>query len=171
MSMKIYNEPMPMQEHSDDHAATDDNRPHRLTIDVTKEFQMMDHQILTAASQQRAAQIFNVLSMIAVILMPAFPILLIWGAASIMVYAASAHHPNPVVREYIRFAGYRFYGLAGTLLVLLTFSNELKRFLGGALHMWLAVWILSFLVVVPLGLRDIWRASRENWHDMALEAI
>jgi TRAP-type C4-dicarboxylate transport system permease small subunit len=132
---------------------------------------MIGHLVLTAASQKRAAQIFNLLSMIAVVLMPAFPIFLIWGAASIMVYAASAHHPNPVVREYIRFAGYRFYGLAGTLLVLLTFSNELKRFLGGALHMWLAVWILSFLIVVPLGLRDVWRASRENWQDMALEAI
>lgn len=131
----------------------------------------MEHQILTAVSQKRAAQLFNVLSMIAVILMPAFPILLIWGAGSILVYAASAHHPNPIVREYIRFAGYRFYGLAGTLLVLLTFSNELKKLSGGALHMWLAIWAISFLIVVPLGLRDVWRASREQWQDMPLEAM
>lgn len=131
----------------------------------------MNTQILTATSQKRAAQLFNVLSMIAVILMPAFPILLIWGAGSILVYASSAHHPNLIVREYIRYGGYRFYGLAGTLLVLLTFSNELKKIFGGALHMWLAVWAISFLIVVPLGLRDVWRASREEWRDMPLETM
>ncbi|HQR50176.1 MAG TPA: hypothetical protein PKW44_00895 [Methylophilaceae bacterium] len=131
----------------------------------------MEPQILTAISQKRAAQLFNVLSMIAVILMPAFPILLIWGAGSIMVYAASAHHPNPVVREYIRYGGYRFYGLAGSLLVMLTFSNELKKIFGGALHMWLAVWAISFLVIVPLGLRDVWRARKEEWRDMPLESM
>lgn len=131
----------------------------------------MNTQILTAASQKRAAQLFNVLSMIAVILMPAFPILLIWGAGSILVYASSAHHPNPVVSEYIRYGGYRFYGLAGSLLVMLTFSNELKKIFGGALHMWLAVWAISFLVIVPLGLRDVWRASKEDWRDMPLETM
>jgi len=131
----------------------------------------MENQIVTAASQKRSAQLFNCLSIIAVVLMPIFPILLIWGAGSIVMYAMSAHHPNPVVRDYIRYGGYRFYGLAGTLLVLLTFSNELKKIFGGPLHMWLAIWALSFLFVVPLGMRDLWRANQEEWKDMRIEGL
>lgn len=129
----------------------------------------MNSQILTAASQKRSAQLFNVLSIIAITLMPAFPLLLMWIAGSILVYAASAHHPNPVVREYIRYGGYRFYGLVGTLLVILTYANELKKLFGGAVHMWLALWAISFLVVVPIGLRDVWRAGKEEWKDIAVE--
>jgi hypothetical protein len=125
--------------------------------------------VLTAASQRRTAQLFNILSIIAVTLMPIFPILLVWGAGSIMVYASGAHHPNPIIRNYIRYGGYRFYGLGGTLLVILTFSNELKKLLGGALHMWLAIWALSFLIVVPLGLRDVWQAGRVEWKEMNVE--
>ena len=36
--------------------------------------------------------------------------------------------------------------------------------------MWLTVWILSILVVVPLGVRDIWKAAHEDWEDMVVEA-
>lgn len=129
----------------------------------------MSTQILTAASQKRSAQLFNVLSVVAITLMPAFPLLFIWIAGSILVYASSAHHPNPIVREYIRWGGYRFYGLIGTLLVLLTYANEMKKVFGGAVHMWLVLWAISFLVVVPVGLRAIWRAGKEEWKDMAVE--
>jgi hypothetical protein len=126
-------------------------------------------QILTALSQKRAAQRFNALSVGAILLMPAFPILLLWIAGSILVYAISAHHPNPRVQEYIRFGGYRFYGLVGALLISLTYTNELKRLFGGALEMWAAIWGISILVVVPFGLRDIWRAGKESWQDMQVD--
>jgi len=33
----------------------------------------------------------------------------------------------------------------------------------------LAVWALSLLVVVPLGIRDLIRIRRENWRDMWVE--
>lgn len=132
---------------------------------------MMTTQWLSAASQQRAAQLFNMFSVIAVTLMPAFPILLLWIAGSILVYASCAHHPNQVVCEYIRIGGYRFYGLVGSLVVVLIYSNELKTLFGGAMQMWLAIWLISFLVVVPFGLRDIWRASQEQWRDMSVESM
>ncbi len=128
-------------------------------------------QILTAHAQKRTAQRFNMFSVGAILLMPAFPILLLWIAGSILVYASSAHHPNPIVRHYIRFGGYRFYGLIGALLISLTYANEMKKLFGGALHMWIALWIISILVVVPFGLLDIWRASRENWQDCPAEPI
>jgi hypothetical protein len=130
----------------------------------------METRILTAESQRKTAQRFNILSMIAITLMPIFPLLLIWIAGSILVYASSAHHPNPIIRNYIRFGGYRFYGLIGTVLVILTYTNELKKLFGGAFHMWLVIWLVSFLVVVPLGLRDVIRAGRERWQDMTVEA-
>lgn len=129
----------------------------------------MSTQILSAKSQMRAAQLFNMLSMTAITLMPAFPVLLLWIAGSIVVYSTSICHPNPVVREYVKFGGYRFYGLTGSLLVVLTYANELKKMFGGALQMWLLIWLISFLVVVPLGLRDIWRASKEKWRDIRVE--
>ncbi|CAG0956578.1 hypothetical protein MTYP_00493 [Methylophilaceae bacterium] len=129
----------------------------------------MSVQIISAASQMRAAQLFNMLSIAAITLMPAFPILLLWIAGSILVYSASVCHPNPVVREYVKVGGYRFYGLVGSLLVVLVYANELKKMFGGAVQMWLAIWLVSFLIVVPLGLRDIWRAAREEWRDMRVE--
>jgi hypothetical protein len=129
----------------------------------------MNTRILTAASQKRDAQLFNVLSMIAVTLMPVFPIMLVWIGGSILVYASSAYHPNLVIREYIRYGGYRFYGLVGSLLAILPFSNELKRLAGGALSMWLTIWAISFLVVVPFGVRAVWRAGKEKWRDMSVE--
>lgn len=129
----------------------------------------MSARILSARSQMRAAQLFNMMSMAAITLMPAFPVLLLWIAGSIVVYSASICHPNPVVREYVKFGGYRFYGLVGSLLVVLIYANELKKMFGGALQMWLLIWLISFLVVVPLGLRDIWRASKEEWRDIRME--
>jgi hypothetical protein len=128
----------------------------------------METKLLTAESQRRTAQRFNILSMIAITLMPIFPLLLIWIAGSILVYASSAHHPNPKVCNYIRYGGYRFYGLIGAVLVILTYTNELKKLFGGALHMWLAIWIVSIIVVVPLGLRDVIRAGREQWQDITV---
>lgn len=123
-------------------------------------------KLISAAQCRRSAQIFIIGSMIAV-LVP--PLLMVWIAASIFAYASVAHHPDLRVREYQRWAGYRFYGLVGTLIVVLNFSSEMKAFLGGGMNLVFTVWALSLLVVVPLGIRDLIRIHRENWQDMRVE--
>lgn len=123
-------------------------------------------KLVSAAQCRRSAQIFIIGSMIAV-LVP--PLLMVWIAASIFAYASVAHHPDMRVREYQRWAGYRFYGLVGTLIVVLNFSGEMKDLLGGGMNLLFTVWALSLLVVVPLGIRDLIRIHRENWQDMMVE--
>ncbi|MHB1292911.1 MAG: hypothetical protein ACYCY5_12110 [Sulfuricella sp.] len=118
---------------------------------------------ITAAQCRRSAQIFIIGSMLAVIIPP---LIMVWIAASIFIYASVAHHPDYRVREYQRWAGYRFYGIAGTLVVILNFAGPLKALLGGTFNMLATVWAVSLLVVVPLGIRDLIRISRENWQDM-----
>ena len=123
-------------------------------------------KIISAKQCKFSARVFNLGCIVATLLPVLAPI---WIAGSIFTYAAVAHHPDERVGEYTRQAGYRFYGMAGTLVVILNFSGELKALFGGALHMWLAVWAVAILAVVPLGLRDIYRAGRENWRDLAVE--
>jgi hypothetical protein len=123
-------------------------------------------KLVSAAQCRRSAQIFIIGSMISV-LVP--PLLMVWIAASIFAYASVAHHPDMRVREYQRWAGYRFYGLVGTLIVVLNFSGEMKAWLGGGMNLVFTVWALSLLVVVPLGIRDLIRIHRENWQDMKVE--
>jgi hypothetical protein len=122
---------------------------------------------LISASQCRgSAQIFIIGSIISV-LVP--PLLMIWIAASIFAYASVAHHPDMRVREYQRWAGYRFYGLVGTLVVALNFSGAMKDWLGGGMNLLLTVWAVSLLVIVPFGIRDLIRIRRENWQDILVE--
>jgi hypothetical protein len=126
----------------------------------------MPVKTITAAQQRRDAQIFNVLSCAAVFLMP---LVIPWIAASIFVHASIAHHPNLRVRESLYPGGYRFYGLVGALVVVLNFSSQMAKWVGGGLHLLVLVWLVSLAVVVPLGVRDILRARRENWQDMIVE--
>jgi len=70
------------------------------------------------------------------------------------------------VAHYIRWGGYRFYAVAGTLTV---FSNDLAAFLGGGSRGWLAVWGLAIVALVPWSLYDIWKAGREEWKDIEVE--
>jgi hypothetical protein len=126
----------------------------------------MPAKIISAAHQRRDAQLFNALSCVAVFLMP---LVIPWIAASIFVHASIAHHPNQRVREFLYPGGYRFYGLVGALVVVLNFSSQLAKWVGGGMHLLLLVWLVSLAVVVPLGLRDILRARRENWQDMTVE--
>jgi len=109
---------------------------------------------------------FIIGSMLAVVV---FPLVMVWIAASIFVYASAAHHPDRRVGEFQRWAGYRFYGLVGSLVVVLNFSGEMKAWVGGGVNLLLAVWVVSMLVVVPLGIWDLIRISRENWQDMLVE--
>ena len=123
-------------------------------------------KLIGAAQCRRSAQIFIIGSIISVLIPP---LLMVWIAASIFVYASVAHHPDMRVREFQRHAGYRFYGLVGTLVVVLNFSGAMKDWLGGGMNLMFTVWAISLLVIVPLGVRDLVRISRENWQDMMVE--
>lgn len=135
----------------------------------------MPVKIITAAQQRFAAQIFNIASITSVIF---FPLIMLWIAASIFTYAAIAHHPNHDVREYVRYAGYRFYGLVGALVLVLNYTEQMKQWIPGMIKLgslsipmiWPYIWLLSIFAIVPLGLRDVFRANKDNWQDMQLEA-
>lgn len=137
----------------------------------------MPAKTITAAQQRRDAQIFNILSCAAIVLMPSIIPTLLWIAASIFVHASIAHHPNKRVREFLYPGGYRFYGMVGALVVVLNFSGIMSKWFPGVIHLgplhlpmfWVWMWVLSLLVVVPLGVRDILRANYENWQDMTVE--
>jgi hypothetical protein len=126
----------------------------------------MATKIITAQSQMRAAQSFSFFSIVS-ILVP--PVILIWIAASIFVYAAVANHPNLRVRDFLTHSGYRFYGLVGGLVAVLNFSPQLAKWAGGGMQLIEIIWVIAFLVVVPLGVRDILRAKKEPWKDFTLE--
>lgn len=122
----------------------------------------MDHKKIISAAQQRfSARIFNLASMIAVLIPP---VLMIWIAASIFAYASVAHHPNSRVVLFNRLAGYRFYGVAGAMVV---FGQPIY----GLFNNWhglLAVWAILAAVVIPWGIRDLLRVQREDWQDMEI---
>jgi hypothetical protein len=129
----------------------------------------MPTRVLSISSQKRAAQIFNFLSVIAILLMPIFPLLLIWIAASIVVYSANIYHPNQLVRRYTKHAGYRFYGFTGMALASMSFSGILVRVAGDAVTLMLFIWLIGFLIVVPMGLWSLFKAGREDWNAMLIE--
>ena len=126
----------------------------------------MATKIITAQQQMRTAQSFSFFSIIAVLIPVLIPI---WIAASIFVYAAIAHHPNPRVCDFLTYSGYRFYGLVGTLVAVLNFSSYLSNLVGGGYNLIFIIWALAILIVVPLGIRDILRAKREPWQDFIVE--
>ncbi|HEY8355472.1 MAG TPA: hypothetical protein VIK69_10730 [Methylophilaceae bacterium] len=130
----------------------------------------MATKIITAKQQMRAAQTFTFFSILAVLLMPTIIPMLFWIAASIFVYAAAAHHPNPRVCEFLRYSGYRFYGVVGSLVVLLNFSPQLSKAMGGWIPLALVIWAACILVVVPFGIRDLIRARKEPWQDIEIES-
>ena len=129
----------------------------------------MATKVITPKQQMRAAQMFTFFSIIAVLLLPAVFPMFLWIAASIFVYAAAAHHPNQRVCDYVRYSGYRFYGLVGALVAALNFSPQLAKMAGGWPQLIGAIWFLAILVVVPLGIRDLLRCKHENWQEMKVE--
>ncbi len=129
----------------------------------------MATKVITPKQQMRTAQAFSFFSCIAVCLLPLIIPMLLWIAASIFVYAAAAHHPNPKICDFIRYSGYRFYGLVGSLVAVLNFSPQLAKMVGGGIHLIILIWVISILIVVPLGIRDILRAKREPWQEMTVE--
>ncbi len=141
---------------------------------------MSEKHLVTAASCQRSARLFNILAIASTLLaagmfglgnliadkklafLPmamSLPPIMIWLAASIFVYASIAHHPDLTVRHYNKWAGYRYYAVVGTLTI---FSNDLAHLPTG----WLGVWGLFILALVPWSVWDIWKAGKEPWRDI-----
>ncbi len=141
-------------------------------------------EILTAASCLRSARLFNYLAVGTTLLsaclfglgltiadkklafLPmamSLPPVMIWLAFSIFVYASIAHHPDLTVRHYHKWAGYRYYAVVGTLVVL---ANDLAHLPTG----WPGVYALMLFALVPWALYDIWKAGREDWKDITVES-
>jgi len=123
---------------------------------------------ISAKQQMRAAQSFTFFSCLAVLTLPLVIPMFIWVAASIFMYAAAAHHPNSKVCDYVRHSGYRFYATFALLVIMGFFGFMLAEWIG-RLNLILAVWAITALIVIPLGVRDMYKASKENWQDMTVE--
>lgn len=105
----------------------------------------MNTVIIDGKAARRAAQAFNLGSVI----------------AALFVYASMAHYPNEKVVSYTRWAGYRFYGVSGFLVI---FGSPIYSIFGN----WegvVAPWAILVAIVVPAGIRAIVRAHREEWPD------
>jgi hypothetical protein len=143
-------------------------------------------RVISASSSRFAAQLFNLIT-IAVLLISltalllgkllvsqkigflplvlSLPPVMIWLGASIFVYASIAHHPNPRTAHYNKWAGYRYYGVMGSLVV---FGQPLYDLLGGWQGLMLVLG-LAVAIIVPWALFDIYKAAREPWQDMTIE--
>ena len=143
-------------------------------------------RVISAESSRFSAQLFNICSVAAITagisalllgkllasqkigflpLVLSFPPLMIWLAASIFVYASIAHHPNSRTVHYNKWAGYRYYGVMGSLVV---FGQPLYDLLGGWQGLMLVLG-LAVTIIVPWALFDIYRAAHEPWQDMTIE--
>jgi len=118
-------------------------------------------KIVTAESSKKNARIFSYGNILA-ILFP-FPLFIFWFGASMFVYAMYRHHPNPRVGYYTQVAAYYFYGLAGSLVVILTFA---PRVLFENISYALTLWAICAFILIPLSIREIIRINREDWQDM-----
>jgi hypothetical protein len=147
---------------------------------------MKAKRVIPAASSRFAAQLFNIItvaslssSMLALVLgklltshkigfLPlvlSLPPIMLWLGGSIFVYASIAHHPNPLTAHYNKWAGYRFYGVMGGMMVIgTTIYSVFRGWEGLVLVLGLAV-----LIIVPWALWDIYRAAKEPWQDLTLD--
>ena len=147
---------------------------------------MKAKRVITASSSRFSAQLFNLItvgvllaSLTALLLgkllvsqkigfLPlvlSLPPIMIWLGASIFVYASIAHHPNPRTAHYNKWAGYRYYGVMGGLVV---FGQPLYDVVGGWEGLMLVLG-LAIAIIVPWALFDVFKAAREPWQDMTIE--
>lgn len=143
-------------------------------------------RVISASSSRFSAQMFNLITVGVLLislttlllgkllaghkigflpLVLSLPPVMIWLGASIFVYASIAHHPNSRTVHYNKWAGYRYYGVMGSLVV---FGQPLYDLLGGWPGLMLVLG-LAVTIIVPWALFDIYRAAREPWQDMTIE--
>jgi hypothetical protein len=147
---------------------------------------MKAKRVIPAASSRLNAQLFNIITVVALMLslsalmlgkllasqkigfLPlvlSLPPVMIWLGASIFVYASIAHHPNPRTAHYNKWAGYRFYGVMGSLVVV-------GPMVYGLLNGWAGLMLVlgtAVTIIVPWALFDIYKAAREPWQDVTIE--
>ena len=147
---------------------------------------MKAKRVITAGSSRFAAQLFNIITVVVLMIsltalllgkllashkigfLPfvlSLPPVMLWLGASIFVYASIAHHPNSRTTHYNKWAGYRFYGVMGSLVVI---GPAIYGLLGGWLGLMLVLG-LAVLIIVPWAIYDIYKAAREPWQDMTIE--
>ncbi len=129
--------------------------------------------ILSPDSCLKSARRFNLYSMVSALVFPLVIPMMFWIAGSIFVYASIAHHPDERVVHYNRHAGYRFYGAVG-LALLLGYV-----FLGLPVKDWiphwekwygiLVLWAIVLLMIIPLGVREHFRAGKEIWKEIVVQ--
>jgi hypothetical protein len=90
---------------------------------------------------------------------------MIWLGASIFVYASIAHHPNLQTRHFNKWAGYRFYGVMGSLVV---FGQPIYSIAGGFTGL-MMVMGLAVAIIVPWAIVDIVKARRAHWEDQVFD--
>ena len=108
----------------------------------------------TFANPDRMAMIFMFILMIV-------PMIL-WFAASIVIYIIARHHPNERVGHYTQQAAYRYYGLVGIIVVAGTFF-------GTDVRLWLITWTIAALIIIPWSILDLVRIRKEQWQDITLQ--
>ncbi len=147
---------------------------------------MKAKRVIAASSSRFAAQLFNLITVAALLIsltalllgkllashkigfLPfvlSLPPVMLWLGASIFVYASIAHHPNPRTTHFNKWAGYRFYGVMGSLVVI---GPAIYELLGGWQGL-LLVLGLAVAIIVPWAIYDIFKAAREPWQDMTIE--
>jgi hypothetical protein len=125
---------------------------------------------VTARKCWLSSQVFNIGSMISILLGPLVVPLVLWFAGSIFAYAAVAHHPDERVRHYNKWAGYRYYAYMGTLPTALIFAGTIQDVLHiKPLVMWIGVWVVGLLALIPWGVYDLVKSRREDWRDITVE--
>jgi len=147
---------------------------------------MKAKRVISASSSRFAAQLFNMITVVVMLVsltalllgklmaghkigfLPfvlSLPPVMLWLGASIFVYASIAHHPNVLTAHYNKWAGYRFYGVMGSLVVI---GPAIYDLLGDWQGLMLVLG-LAVVIIVPWALFDIYKAAREPWADMTIE--
>lgn len=147
---------------------------------------MKAKRVIPAASSRFAALLFNLITVIALLIsltalllgklftghdidfLPfvlSLPPVMLWLAGSIFVYASIAHHPHPRAVHYNKWAGYRFYGVMGSMVVI---GAPIYSLLGGWRGLMLVLG-LAVVIIVPWAIVDIYKAAREPWQDMTVD--
>ena len=147
---------------------------------------MKAKRVIPAASSRFNAQLFNFITILALTIsltalllgkllasqniafLPfvlSLPPVMLWLAGSIFVYATIAHHPHPRTVYYNKWAGYRFYGVMGSMVVM---GAPIYSLVGGWQGLMLVLG-LAVLIIVPWAIYDIYKAAREPWQDIILD--
>ena len=140
--------------------------------------------MLSAASQRRAAAMFNIINII-VMTLAGIPLIMagsasgkgmilataaaiipivLWFGGSMLLYALNKHHPNPKVGHYTQWAAYRYYAVTGSLIVIGTFFPADVRY-------YLAFWAFAAAILIPWSIWELRKIYQDTWQDMKLPAV